>query len=43
MKIVIKFVWYDLWVGLFIDKKNKYLYICLIPTIVIRIKWQNKI
>ena len=37
-KITIHFKWYDLWVGAFIDRKNETLYICLIPTIVIKIK-----
>jgi hypothetical protein len=39
MKIKIFFAWYDLWVGLYIDKENKTLYICLIPTVVIKIQF----
>jgi hypothetical protein len=42
MKINIKFIWYDLWLGLFIDKKKAIIYICLIPTIAIIIKKKKK-
>lgn len=37
MKISIHFKWYDLWIGVYIDKENKILYVILIPTIVIKI------
>jgi hypothetical protein len=33
------FKWHDFGVGVYWDKKEKYLYIILIPTIVIRIKF----
>lgn len=32
------FAWYDFWIGVYWDKKNRYLYIFLIPCIGIRIK-----
>lgn len=35
----LSFAWYDLWIGLFIDKNKKKLYICLIPTLLITIKF----
>jgi hypothetical protein len=31
MKVNIIFAWYDLWIGLFWDKKNKWLYVFPIP------------
>jgi hypothetical protein len=34
----ISFAWYDLWIGIYIDKSNKKLYICLIPTLLLTIK-----
>lgn len=36
--IKVKFIWYDIWIGLFIDTKKKILYICPLPMIVIIIK-----
>jgi len=30
------FEWRDLWVGMFINTDKKYLYICLLPCLVIR-------
>jgi hypothetical protein len=42
MKIRIFFAWYDFWIGLYWDRKDYSLYVCLIPTIVIRI-WNEKI
>jgi len=33
----LSFAWYDLWIGAYIDTKNKRLYICIIPTILITI------
>lgn len=32
------FAWYDIWIGMYIDKKKETLYICLLPCVVIRIK-----
>jgi len=37
MKVQLQFKWFDLWIGLFIDSKNKVLYMCLIPMVVIKI------
>lgn len=37
-----KWEWRDLWVGAFIDDKKRVLYICPLPTCVIRIGfWEN--
>ena len=42
MKIKIFFAWYDLWIGFYIDRKNKCLYICPLPTLVIKISQEEK-
>jgi hypothetical protein len=39
MKINLFFAWYDFWVGWFWDNKKDILYICLLPTIVLSIKF----
>ena len=36
MKLSIFVAWYDLWVGAYIDRKNKVVYICLLPCIVLK-------
>ena len=36
-KFKLSFAWYDLWIGFFIDKDNKKIYVCLIPTLLITI------
>jgi len=38
MKIDLKFIWYDFWVGFFYDRKKKILYFCPLPTVVFIIK-----
>lgn len=49
MRVDIMWKWYDLWVGLYIDTKDDCLYICPLPTVVIRIhapdfwKWRKVI
>jgi hypothetical protein len=37
MKISVFWAWYDLWVGAYWDRKNRDLYVCLIPTLVIKL------
>lgn len=37
MKIKMFIAWFDIWIGMFIDKKNKTIYICPLPCIVIKI------
>ena len=32
------FCWYDLWIGIYIDRKNKTAYVVPFPMLVIRIK-----
>ncbi len=40
MKVKIFFAWYDLWIGVYIDRSNQAVYICLFPTIVIKV-WKE--
>ena len=42
MKIKLFFTWYNFWIGWYWDRKNKVLYACPIPTIVIKI-WNKQI
>jgi len=37
MRAKLIFRWYDLWIGIYIDRRNKYIYIFPIPMIGIRI------
>jgi hypothetical protein len=39
MKITISFAWYDIWVGVYIDRKNRAVYICPLPMLLIKV-WQ---
>lgn len=39
MKIKPFFRWYDLWIGAYVDTKNKAVFICPIPTLGIKISW----
>lgn len=34
-KVTLSFRWYDLWVGAYIDRKYRKVYICPLPTIVL--------
>lgn len=34
LEISFKFAWYDIWVGLFIDRKKNIWYFCPLPTIL---------
>jgi hypothetical protein len=42
MKIRMIFAWYDLWIGLFYDRKKHWLYLFLIPTIGIVFQFYKK-
>lgn len=39
MKISFIFAWYDIWIGIYYDQKNKVLYFLPIPTLGIKIKF----
>lgn len=41
LKIRFFFAWYDLWIGVYVDRDNQAVYICLLPTLVIKI-WKPK-
>jgi hypothetical protein len=41
MKVKISFVWYDLWIGAFYDRKNNIIYVCPIPTILITLSFKK--
>ncbi|MAZ56194.1 hypothetical protein CL653_00170 [bacterium] len=41
-RICLSFAWYDLWLGVFVDKQNHKLYICPLPTILITINLENR-
>lgn len=38
MKISFQFLWYDAWIGVFFDRKEKTWYICPLPCCVIKIE-----
>lgn len=38
LKVSLKWVWYDLWIGVYIDVENSAVYICPLPTVVIKIQ-----
>lgn len=42
MKVTGFFRWYDLWVGAYVDTKNRALYICPIPMFGIKIQFQKE-
>ncbi len=33
----LSFAWYDIWIGIYIDTKNKKVYICPLPMILVTI------
>lgn len=37
--IEIKFAWYDLWVGVFIDTAKRRAYVCPVPMLVFVFDW----
>ncbi len=42
MKFKIQFKWYDLWVGAFWDAKRRTLYVCPLPTLVLRFRFRQE-
>lgn len=36
--VSIKFAWYDLWVGVFIDRAKRIVYVCPLPCILVTIR-----
>ena len=39
MKVTLFFRWYDLWIGAYIDRPRRTVYICLLPTIGVKISF----
>ena len=37
--IRVSFAWYDIWIGVYVDKDRRRVYICPIPTILVRIEY----
>ena len=35
MRITLRFAWYDLWVGIFIDRPKRRVYFCPLPCILL--------
>lgn len=38
MRITPFFRWYDLWVGIYIDREKRVIYMCFLPTLGIKIE-----
>lgn len=38
MKVSLFFRWYDLWIGAYIDTKNRAIYICPVPCLGVKIQ-----
>jgi hypothetical protein len=34
-----KFAWYDLWIGIYVDRKRRRTYVCTLPCFVIWDDW----
>ena len=39
MTVRVFVAWYDLWIGVYVDKARRRVYICLLPCVVVRIGW----
>lgn len=37
MKVSVFFAWYDMWIGLFVDRQKRIIYICPIPCCVVKV------
>lgn len=37
MKITLHFLWFDIWVGVFIDRAKRIVYVCPLPCVVVKI------
>ena len=39
MTVRVFLAWYDLWVGAYIDRPGRTLYLCPLPCLVVRVGW----
>lgn len=39
MNISVKFIWFDMWVGLFIDIKKRCVYVAPLPCVIFIFQW----
>lgn len=37
MRIRVRFAWYDLWIGAYWDRRDRVLYVCPLPTLVLEV------
>lgn len=37
LRLSVRFIWYDLWVGVYIDAKQRSIYICPLPCLVFKL------
>lgn len=43
MTISFQFLWYDLWVGVFVDRKKLALYLCPLPCCVFKVQLKREV
>jgi hypothetical protein len=39
MRVRCFWAWYDLWIGWYVDRKGRCVYVCPIPTCVVKVSW----
>jgi hypothetical protein len=37
MRVKVFFAWFDLWIGVYIDRPRRIVYVCPLPTLVIKV------
>jgi hypothetical protein len=38
-RVRLRFAWYDLWVGAYIDRAKRVIYICPLPTLLVEVRY----
>lgn len=41
MTITLSFAWYDLWIGVYIDRTRRTVYVCPVPCLVFKFQWRK--
>ncbi len=36
----VRFAWYDMWVGAYIDRRTLTVYVCLVPMVVVWVRFR---